>query len=170
MNKFLIIALVAFSSLLTGCAADPFGGIKQSIVDGRERSSACHNAYEAERAALIEQRRAVVAELERVKSGQTSVENPEVTILKARRNAYVTSMQNANYEMRTSLERKVVQIDQQLTSMAASAPAKPRSVNEAADRVATIRRLNYQIENINNQLDWTIQRNVRGYCSGISVY
>lgn len=170
MNKLFITALVALTSLLTGCAADPFGGIKQSIIDSRERSSACHDAYEAQRAALIEQRRAVVAELDRVKSGQTSVENPEVSILKARRSAYITSMQNADHDMRAAIERKVAQIDQQLAIMAASSPAKSRSVNEAADRVATIRRLDYQIENINNQLDWTIQRNVRGYCSGISVY
>lgn len=171
MNKFFTIALLTISALLTGCAnIDQISSIPSQIAEGRERHAACHDAYVAERAALIDERRAVTAELDRVKSGQMGVANPEVTILNARRGAYVASLAGADYELRVTMERKIAQIDVQLATISASAPARSVSANEAANRVATIRRLNYQIENINRQLDWTIQRNVRGYCSGTSAY
>jgi hypothetical protein len=171
MNTFFTLPLLAISALLTGCATvDHISSIPNAISEGRERHAACRDAYEAERAALITERGAVVAELDRVKSGLARVENPQVTILKARRSAYVASLANADYELRATMERKIAQIDEQLATIAASSPAQSVSANEASNRVATIRRLNYQIENINRQLDRLIQRNVRGYCTGTSAY
>lgn len=171
MNKFFVVALLAIPTLLTACAtADHISGIPNAIAESRERHAACRNAYEAERAGLISERNAVVAELDRVKSGQARAENPEVTILKARRSAYVATLANADNELRATTERKIAQIDEQLPTIAASSRAKPVSANEAANQVATIRRLNYQIENINRQLDALVQRKVRGDCTGTAVY